>query len=179
MPGEITETVTRFHENRLCACVEGEFHVAVAIADHERTLQVDAKFPRGAMQHAGARLAAIAGARFIVRTIINRIEVRAGLGQFPFHPLVDIVQQRLRKIAAGHAGLIGDHDHGDTRLIETADGLGRKRKHTKSVEMIQVADFFGDCAVAIEEYGGPEGGGVRQKAPPRALSAARIRPSRA
>ncbi len=105
--------------------------------------------------------------------------MRAGLGQFPFHPFVDIVQQRFREIAAGHAGLIGDDDHGYTRLIQAADGLGRKRKHTKTVEMIQVADFFGDGAITIKEDGGAERGGIRQKAPPGAPIARRIRPSRA
>jgi len=178
MPGEIAETVTRFHENSLCACIEGQFHVAVAITDYERALQVEAEIPRGTMQHAGRRLAAIAIVRLSVRTIINRIEVRASLGQFPFHTVVDIVQQRFRKIAAGNSRLIGDHDHGHSGLIQASDGFGCKRKHTKTVEMIQVADLFGDGAIAIEEYGGAAGGGVRQKAPPQALSAARIRPWR-
>jgi hypothetical protein len=45
--------------------------------------------------------------------------------------------------------------------------------------MIQVADFFGDGAITIKEDGGAEHGGIRQKAPPRALIAGRIRPSRA
>ena len=53
-----------------------------------------------------------------------------------------------------------------------------KRKHTKTVEMIQVADFLGDGAVAIEEDGGAAGGGIRQKAPPRVLIARPIRPWR-
>src|SRR5882757_8540093 len=82
VPGKIAEAVARFHENCLCARVEGEFHVAVAIADYERPLQVEAKSPRRAMQHAWIRLAAVAVVRLIVRTIINRIEMRAELGQF-------------------------------------------------------------------------------------------------
>src|SRR6266481_2920283 len=80
VPGKIAEAVARFHENCLCTCVEGEFHVAVAIPDNERALQVEAKFARSEVQHAWARLAAIAGVRLFVRTIINRIEMRAGLG---------------------------------------------------------------------------------------------------
>jgi hypothetical protein len=73
--------------------------------------------------------------------------------------------------------LIGDDDHGYTRLIQAADGLGRKWKHTKTVEMIQVADFFGDGAITIKEDGGAERGGIRQNAPLRALIAGRIRPT--
>jgi hypothetical protein len=75
--------------------------------------------------------------------------------------------------------LIGDYHHGDTSLIQAANGLGRKWKHTKTVKMIQVADFFGDGAIAIEEDGRAAGGGIRQRAPRLALTAARIRPWRA
>ena len=110
--------------------------------------------------------------------MINRLEVRASLGQFPFHAFVNIVHQRFRKIAAGHAGLVGDHDDRHSCLIQTADGRGCKRKHTKTVEMIQVADFFGDGAVAIEEDSGAAGGRIRQKAPRKGSIASRIRPSR-
>ncbi len=110
--------------------------------------------------------------------MINRLEVRASLGKFPFHPFVNIVHQRFRKIAAGNAGLVGDHDNRYSGLVQATDGRGCKRKHTKTVEMIQVADFFGDGAITIEENGGAEGGGIRQKAPPRGATGARIRPSR-
>jgi len=130
------------------------------------------------VQHAGFWLAAVACVGLFVRTIINRIEMRASLREFPFHTFVDILHQRFREITPGHTGLIGDHDHGHTRLIQAADGLGRKRKHTKTVEMIQVADFFGDGAVAIEEDGRAAGGGIRQKAPPLRLIAGLTRPSR-
>jgi hypothetical protein len=33
--------------------------------------------------------------------------------------------------------------------------------------MIQVADFFGDGAIAIQKDSGAEGGGIKQKAPRR------------
>src|SRR6266852_3325077 len=61
VPGEIPEAVTCFHENCLCASVEGEFHVAVAIADYKRALQIEAEVPCCAVQHAGVRFAAVAG----------------------------------------------------------------------------------------------------------------------
>src|SRR5437899_6971279 len=109
--------------------------------------------------------------------MINRLEVRASLGQFPFHAFVNIVHQRFRKVAASHARLVGDHDDGHSSLVQAANGRGCKRKHTKTVEMIQVADFFGDGAIAIEENGGAAGGGVRQKSPRKGASAARSRPS--
>lgn len=83
--------------------------------------------------------------------------MRAALREFPFHPFVDFVHQRFRKIAAGHAGLIGNHDDEHPCLVQAANSFWCQGKHTKTVEMIQVTNFFGDGAVAIEEDREPAG----------------------
>src|SRR5258708_39992433 len=92
VPGKIAEAVASFHENSFCTCVEGEFHVAVAIADNERALQVEAKSPRRAMQHAWIRLAAVAVVRLIVRATINRSGRRAAWREIPFHLIVKVLR---------------------------------------------------------------------------------------
>jgi hypothetical protein len=50
--------------------------------------------------------------------------------------------------------LIGDHENEKASLIKFADGRRREWKHTKTRNVIQVADFFGNGAIAIEKNGG-------------------------
>jgi hypothetical protein len=47
------------------------------------------------------------------------------------------------------------------------NGLRSKRKHMKTADVIQVADFFGDGSVAIQENGGRKRDSFNQEPPPR------------
>ena len=78
------------------------------------------------------------------------------------HDLMHGVHQRFREETASHAGLIGDDDDWQLRIVQLANGARGKGKHTKSAGVIQVADFFGDGAVAIEKDGGTQERGLRQ-----------------
>ena len=97
------------------------------------------------------------------------------------HEFVDRLYKRFRKVAAADAGLIRDDNHGQTGFIQSADGFRDTGQDTKSADVIQVADLFGNSAVAIEKNGGTERAGFRQDAPPARKSngARRLRRRRA
>jgi hypothetical protein len=65
------------------------------------------------------------------------------------HKFVDREYKRFRKIASANSRLIGHHDYRHSSFIQPADGFSDTRQDTKSADMIQVSDFFGNSAVAI------------------------------
>ena len=65
------------------------------------------------------------------------------------HKFVDRVYKRFRKVASANSRLIGHHDYGHSGFIQTADGFSDSRQDTKSADVIQVANFFGNGAIAI------------------------------
>src|ERR1700716_3984937 len=88
------------------------------------------------------------------------------------------MHHRLRKKPAAYTGLVGDDDHRYAGIVEAANGIGGEGKHTKLADIIQVADFFGDGAVAIEKNGRARQRGLRQDPPPRTLARTARRQSR-
>ena len=122
------------------------------------------------LDHARSRLATIAVVGGTVRAIVNPVHMRAIRLQFALHALIHLLYERFRKIAAGYAGLVGYDNHSQARFVQSADGWTRKRKHTKSVGMIQVTDFLGDGAITVEEDGGLAQERFRQKSPPKAAT---------
>jgi hypothetical protein len=102
-----------------------------------------------------------------VRAIVDRGEMRSRRRELPGHEFVDGVHHGFREKSASHAGLIGHHDDWQFRIVQLANGARGEGKHTKLAGIIQVADFFGDGAVAIEKDGGTPERGLRQSAPPR------------
>ena len=80
---------------------------------------------------------------------------------------MDGVHHGFREKAAADARLIGHDNNRQLGIVQLANGGGGEGKHTKLAGIIQVADFFGDGAVAIEKNGGTQQCGLRQNAPPR------------
>jgi len=158
--------VTTAHEDTSRARTTGQLDVAMAIADNEGALQVDGVLLGGALEHAGLWLSAIAAIGGIVRAVVYGVEMGAGGFELPDHEFMDRVYQRFRKIAAADARLICHYNHREPRLIQAANGISNTRQDTKSAHVIQVADFFGYGAVAIEKNCRAEGAGIRQDAPP-------------
>jgi hypothetical protein len=154
----------------------GEFDVKVAIANHKGTAQVQGMLASRAFEHSEFRLSAIAAVGWSVRAIVNAFDTRTGGCKPLGHELVDSVHKRLGKIAAADAGLIGDDDNGQPGFIEAANGSRDKWKHTKSAQMIQVTNFFGDGTVAIDEDGGTAHSWLKQGAPRKAGVEPRIPP---
>jgi hypothetical protein len=166
IPEILAFAVTTAHEDTSRACTTGQLDVAMAIADNEGSVQIDGVLPRSALEHAGLGLAAIAAIGRIVRAVVYGVEMGAGGCKLPSHEFMDRVYQRFRKIAAADARLIGHHKHSEPGLIQEANGVSNTRQDTKSADVIQVADFFGNGAVAIEKNCGAERAGFRQDAPP-------------
>ncbi len=79
--------------------------------------------------------------------------------ELPRHEFVDRVHQRLREESATDAGLIVTTMTG-IRIVQSANGVRDEGKHTKTAHIIQVADLFGDGAIAIEKDRGTSGRGL-------------------
>ena len=167
MPLQFAGAIAGAHQDGLGAHATGKFHIAVAIADHEGAAQIESVFPRGALQQTRFGLSAVAGVLTLVWAIVHRIEACAGGGKFLCHPIVHGLNQGFGKVSASNTRLIGDDDDWQVALIEGTNGRSRKWKDAKAAEMVEVADFIGDGAVAIEEDSGAEGTGLRQRTPRR------------
>ena len=154
MPLDFAGSVTGANQNRLCRDAVSKLHVAIAIADDERAAQVQTVFACGLPQQAWFRLAAFARVFGFVRAIVHRIEARTGGGEFVSHSIVHGLNEELREVAAGDAGLIRDDDDGKITVVEAANGGSGEREDAKTAEVVEVADFVGDGAVAIEEDSG-------------------------
>jgi len=129
-------------------------------------MQVNNVFAGGLLEHSCLRLAAIAAVRRSVRAIVYGVETGARGFELLGHKFMDRAYQRFRKIAAANTGLICYHNYREPSLVQAAYGIRHAWQDTKSADVIQVADFFGDGAVAIEKYCGAESTGLRQGAPP-------------
>jgi hypothetical protein len=165
IPQIFTFAVAGAHQNTASASAAGQLDVAVAIADDEGTMQVDSVFAGGPIEHSCLRLAAIAAIGGSVRAIVYGVKMGAVGFELLGHEFMDCLHKRFRKILAADARLICYHDNGHSGLIQAANGLRDMRQDTKSADMIQVADFFGDSTVAIEKNSWPERAGFRQGAP--------------
>jgi hypothetical protein len=153
------------HQNTASAGAAGQLDVAVAIADNKGAVQVDSVFAGGPLEHSRLRLAAIAAIGRSVRAIVYGVKMGAGSFELLGHEFMDRVHKRFRKVPSADAGLICYHDDGQSGFVQAANGLRDMRQDTKSADVIQVADFFGDCAVAIEKNSWSERAGFRQGAP--------------
>jgi len=154
MPENFAFSISGAHHDTAGADTVRQLYVAMTISDHERARQVDAMFTGGPMQHAGGGLPAGAGVGRCVRAIIDAVEISSGVPQPNGHPVMDSVDERFRVVPASDTGLIGDDKDEKAALIQFADGSRGKWKHMKSRNVIQVADFFRNGAVAIEKNGG-------------------------
>jgi hypothetical protein len=176
MPGKFAFSVARANQYAPSAGAVGEIDVKVTITNQKRTAQVQGMLASRTFEHSEFRLAAIAAVGGSVRAIVNALDTRTAGGKLPGHELVDSAHKRLGKIAAADAGLIRNDDNGQPGFIQAANGIRNKGKHTKSAHMIQVTNFFGDGAVAIDEDGGTPCGWLRQGAPRKAGVEPRIPP---
>jgi hypothetical protein len=173
-------TITSAHQDTARSRVAGKLDVAVAIADDEGAVQGDGVLAGSALEHACLWLATVATVGRCVRAVVYGVEMGAGRFELLGHEFMDRVYQRFRKIAAANAGLICHNNHRKPSLIQAANRIGDMRQDTKSADVIQVADFFGDGAVAIEKNGGVESAGFRQDVPPwtKSTAARRLRQRR-
>lgn len=92
--------------------------------------------------------------------------MRAFCGELLGHNFVYRVYKRFRKVSSANAGLIGDDNNGHPGFIQATDRFGDTRQDTKSAGVIQVADFLGNGAVAVEKNGRAERADFRQGSPP-------------
>jgi len=166
VPEMLAFAVASPHEDTARACAASKFDVAVTIADDEGAKQVDGVLPCGAVKHACLWLAAVAAVGRRVRAVVYGVEMCAGGFELLGHEFMNRVHKRFRKIAAADTGLICYDNYGQSGFVQAANSIRYVWQDTKSADVIQVADFFGDGAVAVEKNRGTERASVRQGAPP-------------
>jgi hypothetical protein len=126
----------------------------MAVTNHERARQIDAMFRGRLIQHARPRLPARASVVGGMGAIIDAVKMRSCFRQLLGHQVVDGLHQRFRVVSTGNSGLVSDHKDEKATLVQFADSSRRKWKHTKARNVIQVADFVGNSAIAVEKNGG-------------------------
>jgi hypothetical protein len=169
--------VTSAHQDTAGTSPASNFYVTMTIANDERVVQVDGVFASRAVQHTRLWLSAVAAVSRSVRAVVYGVETGASGFELLRHEFVDRMDKREREIPTANAGLICNHDHRHLGFVEAANRIRNVRQDTKSADVIQVTDFFGDSAVAIEKNAGAESSGFRQGAPPskRSTVARRLR----
>jgi hypothetical protein len=163
-------TVTGAHQNTVSARAAGQLDVAVTITNNEGARQVDGMLAGGAVEHACLRLAAIASVGRGVRTIVYGVQMSVGGFELLGHEFMDRLYKGFRKIAAANPGLVCYHNYRHLCVVQAANGIRYAWQDTKSADVIQVADFFGNGAVTVEKNGGLKSTGLRQGAPPATKS---------
>jgi hypothetical protein len=155
---QLPAAVTRPHEHTGGAHAPRELEVPEAVADDEGRREVDAEVARGAVEEAGARLAAVAflpvgsvAHRRVMRAEVHSVEARAARFHLLRDPAVHLVDEGFRKVAAGHAGLVGDEDGQERAAVDEANRFHREGEQAEAGEVVDVADLFGERAVAIDE----------------------------
>src|SRR5579885_973782 len=103
-----------------------------------------------------------------MRAVIHTVHARTRGPQLPFHLSMHFVYQRLREVPPSDAGLIGDNDYGQSRVVQPPHRRRRERKHPKPVDSIQISPFLGDGSVAVQKT-------RRAKAPRVMHAASRLR----
>src|SRR5262249_52594092 len=88
---------------------------------------------------------------WMVRTIVIRVDTRAAGGQQPGHPSMDVLDDRLGKKAPREARLIAHHHDGEAGAIERLDRGNGPREQRHAIGAVEIADFFDDGAIAVEE----------------------------
>lgn len=153
-----------------------KFDISAAVADDKGSLKVDGVFLRRLQEHAGSRLPAFATIGRGVRAIVNCLQMRALGAELLGQQFVDRMHERFREVSPSNARLICYQNDRQAGFIQAPNGFGHAGQDTKSADVIQVADLFGDGTVAIKKNGGANGGGVRQGAPPLLKSTVSRRP---
>lgn len=172
VPKILAFAVTSAHKNTARARAPGKLDITRAIAHDKRLPQVNRMILRCSLEHADFRFAALTAVCGTVRAIIYALEPGAFRSELLRHELVNRMYKGLGKISAANTGLIGYDENREFRIIQAADSFRCARQQSEPADVIQIADFFGDSAVAVEENGGPQRAGVRQGAPPAKKSTA-------
>jgi hypothetical protein len=151
-------TVSGSHQDAPCSYLRGQLHIGPPIAYGERPSRVDAECLDRAIDQPSTRLAALTRSTVrrdvsgrMVRTIVIRVEMGPTRFELSREVGVYALHHGLVEQATRDAGLIGDQDRSEARAIQRADGGHREGKERDASGAIEIADFFDDRAVAIEE----------------------------
>jgi hypothetical protein len=87
----------------------------------------------------------------VVRTEIDGVEMCPARIHLRRDLRVHRVDHRLREVSAGDPGLVGDENGEEGTAIHEPDGLDGEGEQPEPREMVHVADFLGEGAVAVDE----------------------------
>ena len=69
-------------------------------------------------------------------------------------PAMDLVDQAEREIPARGAGLVGDQHRRHASRVQFPDRRGRMRQQQQAIDVVDVADLFGEATVAVNKNSG-------------------------
>lgn len=158
--------VTSAHKNTARARALGKLDIGIAITDDKRLPQLNRMVLRSLLEHADFRFAALTAICGTMRAIIYAVEPGAFRSEQLGQEIVNRVDKGLGKISTANSRLVGYHEDRESGIIQATDTFCCTRQQSEAADVIQVADFLSDGAIAVEEHPGPEHAGFRQGAPP-------------
>ena len=157
------------------------FDVGAAVAHKHGCGEIKTVFLCRLKQHARFGLAAFAITTVVANAVlgverrkVNGVQASGLLRKRVAHGLHESVELRLGVEAAADACLVGNDDDGHAKRVGGADQIGGTRDEADVFELMKIAGFFVDDAVAVEKERGPQGightamvaaGAVRRIAP--------------
>ena len=116
--------------------------------------QLDAQLARRLLEHAGARLAAVARPA-LVRAVVDGVDPPAGVRDRGAHARVHVGDVGLRVAAERDAALVRRHDDGHARAprgrASPSERPGQERERVPRADVLALGRLAVDDAVAVEE----------------------------
>jgi len=153
-------SVAGFDQNAFGAGAVRGFDVSKPVADHVRAAQVEIEVGGRLDKEPRLRLAAVAYDAIGVQAFgmmgaeVKPVEYGAFFEHGGLNLRVDLPDEVLGEEPLGHARLVGDDDRFAAAGIDETDGFIRFLEDHQLVLAVEVADFFIDGSVAVQEDGG-------------------------
>lgn len=136
----------------------GAGNIARGVADHEGGGGVDVVLAQGAQEKPRCGFAAVTVlpvggnlCRRMMRTIVERVDVRAALLQLRIHPIVQARDVVLGEVAARDAALIRDDDREIAVRIRPAHGIDRALRPHEVRGIVEIVHIDVERAVTVEK----------------------------
>ena len=137
-----------------------------AITDQVAIFERNAQISSGSLEQANFRLSAPTRlapfGKFrlrVVEAIVDSVEVPASSADASQHGMVKLPQRFRREVALSDARLVRDHSHGQTEIVQRANGLGNARQQLElgkgerpiNYPRVLMIDQRVDDAVAVQQ----------------------------
>jgi len=133
------------------AGIPAAFQIDQLVADHETLREVQIEFVPRIKQELRRRLAAAAGLVGRFGCDVNFLKADAFARQFTRQMLIDTVHFGKREVTAPDAGLVGNDEEFETRVLQSLQSTARAGKNHHVLGARQIIFFRDQRSVAVEK----------------------------